>query len=1129
MKTYKKICLGLFIGAVSVTALCYGALITIPNTVDLNKYKESVASEIEKQTGFKVVCEDISFKRSYIPVLKINLHHTIVLYPDNEVFLKLKDADINIKLIPLFFKQIVIEDAKLTRPIINVILYKDFTTSIEKYVNPQKKLSTNGFNLDSFIYDTVCERYKIKIKDESIGKTFYLEGDELLIKDVKLNEKIHLILNGILKDNDKQYLKYDIDLISFLTDSNKHFTFSPFKPLVDYNVKGNISGKLEVHKNNALKGNLKLNDFSMFVAGVESKNNKADLIFKGTEVEINSSVHTSKKDSADLSGKFNYGKKKAIDLNVNANNVNLENLYKIISVISKSLNIPNKLDGIEIKGLLNANFAINSDFKKLKSKGNAQIINAQISHSELPYSVSKINSKVNFDNNKIIIEKAQAYVNSTPINISGEVNEDVSVNIKAESSNLDLKTLITLFLKNQNLPVNVLKGKVSFISDIQGKLNNSLKMNTTVLLNDFAFVEKTMKIPVSFSTVEMNIRNNKNLYSGEVLCSNLKTSYNKKSITADKFNINFDEKIIKIPSNVLKFMSSPVIISGNINNYLKTPSGIINFSGDILSENLASILSDYINQPHKAVGKIKTSGSINFLPESLKIKAFMHSDKNNYLSYLVIKELLNKASVLGVEAEMTKNSINIKDLYIKEDNQNIIEPRIKVSGLIENLKSAKFNNLHVSIPESITVRTNFLGGEETSLNADIIINNTISNPEIKGSAKVYQCSVNKFLTLIKNADLSFSKDNIRIIAPDVNINSSKLNVIADIEPKFGNTITVSNANLSSPYIDLNTLFPMIQKEQNPFGNNLLNIKKGTASINSFVTANLKARNISSSFSLKNNILKIDDIMANAYNGNIAGNMSYDFNHSNLTVKIIGKGLDIKESLFDLCQIEDNLSGKTDFTTSISFIPGDFNQVLKSLSGRVTFDAYNGKMGTLGKFEYYMHAQNLLYHGLLNATLNRIADAVSPQNTAKFKESHGSVLFQNGFLIAEQVKTIGPNMSLFLKGRTNLLTNQANIDIYGRISDEIKSKLGNFGDVSISELVNGQSAKKNVHIMSVPASIIENIPPLYKKENSRTNTFKVNICGNINSVSSINSFMWIVEKLGTTTVLPDFADINNENN
>ena len=43
-----------------------------------------------------------------------------------------------------------------------------------------------------------------KINDEVTGKLFYLEGDDLLLKDVKLNEKIHFI-SAKTKNNIEKY------------------------------------------------------------------------------------------------------------------------------------------------------------------------------------------------------------------------------------------------------------------------------------------------------------------------------------------------------------------------------------------------------------------------------------------------------------------------------------------------------------------------------------------------------------------------------------------------------------------------------------------------------------------------------------------------------------------------------------------------------------------------------------------------------------------------------------------------------------------------------------------------------------------------------------------------------------
>lgn len=1129
MNKLKRIGIFISISAVVFTALYYAALISIPYFVDLNKYKNTISSEIEKQTGFKVSCEDISFKKSYTPYFKIHLYHTLVLYPNSEVFLKLKEADLKVKIIPLLFKKIIIKDAVLTRPIINITLYKDFSTSLEKYFNADKQISTNGFKMDSIISDTICKRYKLKINDESINKLFYLEGDELLLKDLKLNEKVHLILKGSLFEGEKKYLNYDLDINSSLKQKIKQFNFSPFKEIYDYDVKGNIFGHLDIDKNSFLKGDLKLENFSLNIENNILDNNSANLIFKGEEVEFESVLHTSKTDEAKVKGKFNYSKKKYIDLNANAKNINIEKLFKVISVITESINIPNSYKDLKIKGRLNADFSINSDFKKLKSKGTAKIINAELSHNSLPYKIDNINSSINFDNNKIIIEKAQAFVNTTPISIEGKVNEDVSVDIKAYSDNLDLKTIIDLFIDKKQIPFNFVKGKLSFVSDIKGVLNKSVNINSQILLKEFSAVEKKSQLPIYANNIQLNILNDKNKYSGEVLCSDLRTMVNKKPILAKALKLTFDNNNIIIPPNQIILVSSPINIMGNIKDYMKSPIGQIKFEGNIASSNLGTIIGEYIKEPYKAAGHINTKGAISFVKDSIKVNAKLKANKDNYISYLVIKEILNKPTILNIDAEIQDKQIIIKDASITEESNTKTEPKVKVTGNILNEKEPIFKDIRIQIPEIISTNMNFFGGEEISLNGDITVNNTLKEPELKGNAKLQRYNIKKLYTAVRNADVIFSKNNIRVVAPDVEVNNSKFNMVLDIEPKISDIINISNVQLNSLNLDLNTLFPLIQNERNPFGKNLLNVKKGSATINSFKVLDIKANDISSDFTINNNILQMNNILLSAYNGKVTGDMSYDINHAQLSVNLTGKGLDIKESLYDLCKIKDNLAGKVDFISSLTLLTGDYNQVIKSIDGEVTYDAVNGKMGTLGKFEYYLYAQNLLYYGLLNATLNRIADTIAPDNTARFKESKGSLVFNNGYLTTKEIKTIGPNMSLYIKGRHNLLTNQANIDIYGRISDEISSKLGSFGDVSISEFLNGQSAKKNVSVMEVPQNVISNIPELYARSNDRTKTFKVNIYGNINSVNAINSFMWVVpnESEIQNKELPEFKDMTQD--
>ena len=541
------------------------------------------------------------------------------------------------------------------------------------------------------------------------------------------------------------------------------------------------------------------------------------------------------------------------------------------------------------------------------------------------------------------------------------------------------------------------------------------------------------------------------------------------------------------------------------------------------------INNDRQDTPYKALGSLDISGKVSYLNDKLNVKAKIGADNENYLSYVVVQELLGKQSVFDIDMNIFSNELDIKNFSIYEKpstSSEKVKRFAEVSGGILLGKTPIMQNLKVQVLQPISVATNFFGGEEISLSANFLLNKSINAPEILGEAKIIKYNLKKYLTSLKNADMLFDSDNIRIIAPDVILNDSSFNLVADVEPTLNlNDIVVSNIQLNSMKLDLNSLFSLIENERNPFAESKLTVKKGTLTVNDFKILDLKAKDISADLILEKNILELSNIFAQAYGGTIEGVIGYSFNNGKLMANIVGKNIDIKDSLYDLCKLKDNLAGRADFGAKFSILSGDYNSALQSLSGNMQFNAKNGKMGTLGKFEYYLYAQNLFYHGLLNATLNRIADALVHDNTAHFRDASGNVFFQNGYLITDGVQTTGDNMSLFIKGRHNMITNQANIDIYGRISDEIKNKLGSFGNVSISEMLTSQTSKKYTNISSQSEFVMKKIPQLYKQPYAKTNTFRVNIYGNTDSLSAINSFEWIVsDGVKEEEQLPDFSDI-----
>ncbi|MCD7879596.1 MAG: AsmA family protein, partial [Candidatus Gastranaerophilales bacterium] len=580
----KKICTGIGICAVSVGALYFAALISIPCFVDLNRYKEPVISEIEKQTGLKVTCENISFKRSLSPYFRVNLFHTMVMYPDSEVFLKLKEIDLKIKIFPLLLKKIIIKDAVFQRPIINITLYKDLTTSLEHLIPEGKSINTGGHNLvspaffddssspknwgspfqgatqkfrsrslsrnflghfqiEGTVYNTLLYDYKLKIKDESIKKEFYFEGGELVLSDIKLNDKMHFVLKGALYESGNEYLKYDLDILMPLKE-NRHVLFSPFKYIYESDIKGEVYGHIKYQSADNVTGSIKINDLSLRTGKTKIDNNNFSVIFEGAQAKFEALIHSSKTDIVKLNGNLGFGKNKFINCSAYAKNVNLENLYNVASAISDIMNLKINLHDYKISGLIDADFNINSDFKKLTSSGHALFSNAKISHKQLPYKITDINADINFNNNKVQILKAAANINQTPLNIKGQINEDVSYKIEVFSKDLNLNKLTELF--KLKLPFLVLNGNLSFESSLEGILYKSFFVKTKALINNLKLKEADKNIIITADSAQVDFDGNEKKFNGNSRIDKISINIPRQSILISAIKLLFDENNITI-------------------------------------------------------------------------------------------------------------------------------------------------------------------------------------------------------------------------------------------------------------------------------------------------------------------------------------------------------------------------------------------------------------------------------------------------------------------------------------------------------------------------------------------------------------------------------------------------------
>ena len=141
--------------------------------------------------------------------------------------------------------------------------------------------------------------------------------------------------------------------------------------------------------------------------------------------------------------------------------------------------------------------------------------------------------------------------------------------------------------------------------------------------------------------------------------------------------------------------------------------------------------------------------------------------------------------------------------------------------------------------------------------------------------------------------------------------------------------------------------------------------------------------------------------------------------------------------------------------------------------------------------------------MLRTSLSVVTKAITLKDTGLFKYLRGDIDFTNGIANIKLLQSQGPLMALFIKGIYNPLNDYANLIVLGRLSDEVISGLGAFGDFSFNKLMimlTGEEQKQNI--------IEEDIDKIPQLTSRNTKEFKSIINGIIDKSNSVISFNWI---------------------
>ena len=180
--------------------------------------------------------------------------------------------------------------------------------------------------------------------------------------------------------------------------------------------------------------------------------------------------------------------------------------------------------------------------------------------------------------------------------------------------------------------------------------------------------------------------------------------------------------------------------------------------------------------------------------------------------------------------------------------------------------------------------------------------------------------------------------------------------------------------------------------------------------------------------------------------------------------------------------------------------------MKTLNGASSFYVSDGRMPKLGSLEYLLRAGNLIKGGFTGISINSLIDIITPLKTGEFSDIYGTMSIKDGIAENVEISTKGKNLSLFIVGKYNISTANADMEVLGMLAKKISTPLGPIGNVSLNTLFNvipGIDLTKD-------SKILENINKIPGIElSSKTyRKFIAIIQGNINGDDYVKSFEWI---------------------
>ena len=1087
----------------SILGILYLAfLFILPNIIDLNKYIPLLQDLVKEQTNLNLEINNPKLYTTPLLETGIKTDALKITLSDGSTVLDTDRLKAKIFLPSLALLTVKISDIEINNP--KIILdtnpqatqYK-LVQEIENMLdrmntqkNERSEEEQGWFNPEWIrikIPRIIISNYIINVNDLKTKHSLTLKGDELKLAYFN-GKRAKVKTYAYLMSDDKENITANLNINTFLPEPKKEILDDdddkaqkieiPFINIVkiyqNYDLKAHINSKIKInqHRNKKItaNGSFDVDNFTLRLAKYQLPECYFHSKMHGSTAYIDTNFYVTPSEKATITGRINYNNP-AIDLVLSGDKIYFNDLIIFSKAILDSFGIRNDFNNLTGKGYIQANAKIKTNFKSLKSDGKIIIRDGALINNKIGLLITDTHSDLIFDENKFRINDTRMYVGGSLLTVDGIIDNKTKTHINAKTQNMPIVGLYNAFAPSDlKKTIKMASGNISLDAKINGKLQksiSSIKFN----LKNLGIATQDNSINVTNGDLTLNVMYDlaENIIKGNVTNKDFSLLLPQtRSIIRDSLlSFDFNNDFIKLnPTNILLNSGSSIKIAGSVNDYQKAPVINVKGSGSVLSVDLRKICGDSAAPYLDAKGVLPLKIQLTGNDKKQFFAAQILSNANNYITPVHFADIMGKQCITQVKINYKGDRLNIKDtgIFITQNpfsddynlNMSGAAAVIKAHGTLAKLDTIepRINMFKIETPKTLHGTIYALRRSGFNFNSNILAIGRLDKPFIHGGITVDNINLPSLLTKIGKTGIRFNGYSMRLFADYVDLNGSDIKAEVHSNFEFSPVTKLFKLDVQSNNFDLDKVMKVPElasknlpatganNSTKPQSNAALPLEvTGRFLLRNIKTGNIRLTNTRGRIVLANNHLSIRPMMTNCFKGVVRGSIDTNLISGEINMDLKGDNLDVEQALADAANTKDALSGTASFTMKAALNGSTYEKQMKSLKGNVNFRIINGGFGPIGKLENLILAENIRDSQFFQTALGGIINNIATIDTAHFVELNGLIRFKDGKAIIEPITSLGNVMSLHIAGSFDLLKNEADMKVRGRLGSFLSNMLG----------------------------------------------------------------------------------------